>query len=130
MTSKVAIALCQLHLEHLVSNTTGITAALVATADGFEVASVTRDAFSVPKLAAITSSLHALGDAVVSEAGLTNCNNVIIEAHKGKVLLMSIPTASHSYLLSVICNENAVLGQILYACKECAQRIADRMQLM
>ena len=61
-------AACQDALDALVSQTAGVGSAAVVTSDGFEVASVLHADLSVEKLAAMTSSLLALSEAVASES--------------------------------------------------------------
>lgn len=114
---------CQQHLQALVSHTPGVTSAAVASSDGFQVAAVFNREISANKLAAMTSSIHALGEAVVAESLLKKCLNVLIEAESGKVIMLAISHTDHHLLLTVIANENSVLGQLLWAAKNCCDRI-------
>lgn len=116
-------SVCKLHLQRFVSATSGVTAAIVATSDGFEVASVLHTALSPEKMAAMTSSILALGEAVLSEAGLSNCQNVVIEADGGLIVMLSIGDPKGELLLSVITDGNAMLGQVLWAARRCCQDV-------
>lgn len=114
---------CSSHLQWFVSQTGGVTAALVATTDGFEVSSVLHQTLSAEKMAAMTSSILALGEAVLSEADLSDCQNVVIESGDGLIVMLAIGDARKELLLSVIADRNAMLGQVLWAARRCCADI-------
>ncbi len=114
---------CNPHLQWFVSETIGVTAALVATTDGFEVASVLHQSLAQEKMAAMTSSILALGEAVLAEAELSDCQNVVIEAAGGLIVMLAIGDARGELLLSVIADRNAMLGQVLWAARRCCEQI-------
>ena len=107
----------------MVNETPGVTAAVVVTSDGFEVASVLPSEASAPKLAVMTSSIHALGEAVVAEALLRRCQNVVIEAEAGNVVMLAIPESQGTLLLTVIASKRAILGHLLWSCRTCTTSI-------
>lgn len=114
---------CEAYLQKLVSTTSGVTAALVVTSDGFEVASVLHNDLSPEKMAAMTSSMLALGEAVLSEANLNDCQNVVIESNGGLIIMLSIGDPNKELLLSVITNGQAMLGQVLWAARQCCEQV-------
>lgn len=121
---------CAVHLQWFMSETSGVTAVLVATTDGFEVASVMHQPLSAEKMAAMTSSILALGEAVLSEADLTDCKNVVIESGDGLIVMLAIGDARGELLLSVIADKNAMLGQVLWAARRCCEQIRNAVALM
>ena len=114
---------CEAYLQKLVSSTSGVIAALVVTSDGFEVASVLHNDLSPEKMAAMTSSMLALGEAVLSEANLNDCQNVVIESNGGLIIMLAIGDPKKELLLSVITNGQAMLGQVLWAARQCCERV-------
>lgn len=116
--------ICQAQIEAMVRDTAGIDSAAVVTGDGFEVAAVLRHDVSGNKLAAMSSSLLALSEAVVEELKMRGCRNVIVEGEAGTVVMIRVPAAGADLLMSVLCRETAVLGSVLYAARECAGRLA------
>lgn len=116
-------AICREHLEAMVHDTAGIESAAVVTGDGFELAAVLRHGLSGNKLAAMTSSLLALSEAVVEELKMRGCRNVIIEGESGTVVMIRVPAEGLDLLMSVLCRESAVLGSVLYAARTCASRL-------
>lgn len=114
---------CEAYLQKLVSTTSGVTAALVVTSDGFEVASVLHNDLSPEKMAAMTSSMLALGEAILGEANLNDCKNVVIESDGGLIIMLAIGDPKKELLLSVITNGQAMLGQVLWAARQCCERV-------
>ena len=121
---------CLAHLQDFLSQTSGVTAALVATTDGFEVSSVLHQSLSAEKMAAMTSSILALGEAVLSEADLNDCQNVVIESGDGLIVMLAIGDTRKELLLSVIADRNAMLGQVLWAARRCCAEIRAATAIM
>lgn len=128
-TNRVVTAICQKYLDELRVNTPEILSAAVTTGDGFSVAISTSTDVSADKLAAMTSSMHALGEAVVNEAKLRKCQNIVIEAESGKVLLFEIPNVEQGLVLNIIASNQAILGHLLWASKNCCGSISQKLQL-
>lgn len=106
----------------------GIEAALVATPDGFEVASYANvQNYSADKLAAVGSSLFALGSSLVSEFKLQNCKSVILDSDSGKVYISSIRAEKYAVVLMVQTTEQATLGNIIHGAKKLHEKIASQL---
>jgi predicted regulator of Ras-like GTPase activity (Roadblock/LC7/MglB family) len=112
-------------LKALTTKNPGILAAQVCTSDGFEVASVQRDEESHRRLAAIVSSLHALGAAMVEETDLGVYQNLIIEASAGKCLMMAIPGSNGSLLLTAVAAPTLLFGRFHQASKATCEELAN-----
>ena len=70
----------------------GVQSAVLFSADGFEIASHATDASAASRLAAIGSSLAALGVAISAEAGLQEFERTTIESKNGTVMIMRVET--------------------------------------
>ena len=125
--TKLISAICLKELQALVAISENIQAAFVATAHGYELASVISSKISSEKLASITVSMHGLGEAVVSEAMLKYCTNVTIEAENGKVVMLAIADTRDELLLSILADAHVPLGQILWSGRQCAERISVKL---
>lgn len=110
-------------LKKLSSQNPGILAVQVCTSDGFEVASVQRDDESHRRLAAMVSSLHALGSAMVQETELGTYLNLIIEATEGKCVMMAIPGTEESLLLTAVAAPSLLFGRFHQTCKATSEVI-------
>lgn len=112
-------------LRLLSTRNQGILAAQVCTSDGFEVASVQRNEESHRRLAAMVSSLHALGSAMVEETELGQYSNLIIEATAGKCLMMAIPGTEAGLLLTAVASPELLFGRFHSACKSACDSLGE-----
>lgn len=101
----------------------GVLATQICTSDGFEVATVHRDEESHRRLAAMVSSLHAVGSAMVLEAELGHYSNLIIEATEGKCLMMAIPGSSDSLLLVAVASPDLLFGMFHQSCNRACEQL-------
>lgn len=101
----------------------GAKSAVLFSADGFEIASWGTDATMVARLAAIGSSLAALGDAICTEAGLSGFSRSTIEGLSGTVTIMGIGSRQQM-ALAVVADTRATLGQLLWATQRCSSVLA------
>lgn len=121
---RVATGVAQKQLEALAQSTPGVVSVVLLSSDGFEVASLQVGSAGAARLAAMGSSLSAIGSAIAREAGIVECKRMIIESDSGVVIVMGIPDARPPLSLAVIAREDCVLGQLLWAAKNCCVTIA------
>lgn len=108
---------CQAHLDALRREHREVAGTLLSTMDGFEVAASVGTQISPKKMAAMTSSLLALGEAVSRESSVGQCRDLVIESSAGLVLMMDVPSTTHRSVLTVLCTEAAVLGRVRWAAR-------------
>lgn len=115
------VATCENALQHLLRDLPSVTAAVVATSDGFEVASVQADGqMSATRLSALASSLLALGQAALRELAMHGSGSVLIENTMGKILLVDVRGARLPVVLCVVADAGAMTGKLLWAARQCA----------
>jgi predicted regulator of Ras-like GTPase activity (Roadblock/LC7/MglB family) len=110
-------ALFTAELELMRADNPGILAVLVCTSDGFAVASAHTDEETSRRLAAIVSSLHALGIAVVEDMALGTYGYLSIDATAGKCILFDLPSSGGELLLGAIGDHSLLLGGLLATCR-------------
>jgi predicted regulator of Ras-like GTPase activity (Roadblock/LC7/MglB family) len=120
---KVATGVAQKQLEAFGQSTPGVVSAVLLSADGFEVASLKVGKAGAERLAAMGSSLGAIGSAIAKEAGIVECSRMIIEADSGTVVIMHVPDAKPPMSLAVVADGASVLGQLLWAARNCCSAI-------
>lgn len=125
--SQVFVAMCRDQLRTLLSSADGADSAAIVSGDGFEIASQLHDSVSASRVAAMTSSLHALALAASSELALGANRSVVVESEQGTLLVLRVPSAQSELLLTVIARSSAVLGAVLFAARRCVGTIAERM---
>lgn len=110
-----------LHLHGFVSTTPGVRAAVLANSAGERLASVPLSNDSPRSLAAMASSALAVGAAMLREAGLGEYQNMVIESDEGLIVVLSVGDAKGELLLNVVTDQNAMLGEVLWAAKRCCK---------
>jgi predicted regulator of Ras-like GTPase activity (Roadblock/LC7/MglB family) len=118
------VARCAELLAELRAGTSGVVSATVSTTDGLAVASTLADRHEVDKLSAMSSSIAALASALTREAARGEPERVILESARGHIVSMKVPAAHAGLVLTVVGDDNAVLGKLLWSCRAISERIA------
>lgn len=121
---RVATGMAQKHLDTFAQSTPGVVSAVLMSADGFEIASLQVGKGGAARLAAMGSSLSAIGSAIAKEAGIVECSRMVIESDSGTVVIMNVPESRPPMSLAVVANDSSMLGQLLWSAKTCCVAIA------
>lgn len=123
--SAAFLKLAEAHVKRLMTEISGAVAIVVSTADGFEVAAQARDATQSSRLAAMASSIAAIG-AVIGEETLTgSCKGIFIEADKGQIVMVEIRHPAHVLIMTIVTDEKALLGAVTYSARQTALALAN-----
>lgn len=119
------IRICAEALERLLCDVPGIKAAVVATADGFEVTSAqSHQELAASRLSALASSLLALGQAALRELAMSGSGSVLIENSMGKIMLIDVRRERIPVVLCVVADGDSITGKVLWAAKQCAAELS------
>ena len=105
------------HLLTLQNDHPNVVAVQVCTSDGFVVAQAHSNEEAGRRLAAMVSSLYALGAAMVDDLQLGAYSHLSVEASMGKCMLFALPGTEGRLLLAAIADEEMLWGQFLTACR-------------
>lgn len=105
----------------------GIQAALIATGDGFEVASEALEPETMSKLSAMSSSMVALADAIVREMKLKSGTNLVIEADLGRILMQGVAHANGVLLLTLVAGIDVSMNELSFAADHAAADLMIRL---
>jgi uncharacterized protein len=97
---------------------------MVATIDGFELAAHLPNRVDAARLAAMTSSLLALAEALCLDSTVGDCHDITVDARHGRILLMDIPHPAQRLVLCVLCSNKVTLGQVLWAVRNCRDTLS------
>ena len=122
-----AVEDARLLLETLVDATPGVTFAVLTSADGFEIAAHPRGVSTAQRLAAMSSSLQALSEAMVNEAGLAGIRNLVIESNGGTIIVLGVGKLTPRLSLTVVARGDETLGRLLWASRECCASVERRL---
>lgn len=113
-------------VDELCSSVAGVNSVVLASGDGFEVASVTnQESFDSGKVAAVSSSILSMVHAFTAEIKLNPCQSFILDSSNGKAIIAHVPCDNYPMVLMVLTNEKALLGQILHGMRFCNQRLVE-----
>ncbi|MFI0545895.1 MAG: roadblock/LC7 domain-containing protein [Brachymonas sp.] len=115
--------LAQTAINALFAKLSGVKALVVASVDGFSVASHSVIDIDANKVAAMASSFSALGVVVAEESHMGNKKVVTLEAADGYVILLDIPRPDYPLVLSITASSDTILAQTLYLARETITQI-------
>lgn len=92
----------------------GVTAVVIATVDGFDLASAFRGKQDPARIAAMASSISAISSVVALEAGLGNFQSVTIRTDSGFAVVQAVPRTDVELVIHVIADGEAILAQAMH----------------
>ncbi len=102
----------------------GVTAVVIATIDGFDVASAMKSG-DAARVAAMASSISAISSVVSQEASLGRNKSVTIDTEDGFALVHSVHRDDAELVINVIASGTAILGQVAYRAAQFARALAS-----
>jgi len=111
-------------LEELATSVDGIQSVLLASADGFEIASyIQQSSLNGGKTSAVSTSILSLIQSFTSEIHLSECKSLVLDAENGKAIITEIPHDASPKVLVVIASEQALLGHVLHGIRHCSNQL-------
>jgi hypothetical protein len=90
----------------------GARTVLVATIDGFPLAVAQRQPLDADRLAAIVSSIGALGTAASRETGIGTPRCLVVESTQGRLVVRCVTAGAHQLVVAVLTDTQALLGRV------------------
>lgn len=115
----------ELELDRLLHRLPGIEVASLALRDGQPFVHRHRGHIDAAKLAAMSSSLVALGGTVLKELSAGNLDHVLIVGSIGKLVLVRLPEMSGMLILAVLASADTRLGMVLGLARTCAAAVGE-----
>lgn len=109
--------------EALLTEVEGVAAVVVATVDGLEVGSAVRNGLDVSRVAALASSIAAIGEVVSGEARLGASRSITVNTDTGFAVVHSAPRHDLGLVINVISGEDAMLAHVNYRTAAMARRL-------
>lgn len=103
-----------------------VTLAVLTSGDGFEVASHPPGQPMTARIAAMSSSMQALSEALTREAGLVDNRNLIIEASGGTVMILGLATKPR-LSLAIVARNGELLGKLLWASRNLCAKLESSL---
>lgn len=118
---------CQQQLAALAESMDGLRVAIVASADGFPLASVGLEAQESRRITAMAAALDALGQRLVQELALGAQESALIESAEGLVLCRQVVNGITPMILLVVTGEGSNPGYALWAVKKAARALSESL---
>lgn len=107
-----------------VAEVAGVSAAVIGTIDGFDLAAAFRIQQDAARIAAMASSISAISGVVALEAGLGKFRNVTIGTDAGFAVVHAVPRSDFELVINVIASEDAILAQVMHRISTMARTLA------
>ena len=114
------------HLQAFATANPDVTLAVLTSGDGFEVASHPPGQAMTARIAAMSSSMQALSEALTREAGLTDNRNLIIETASGTVMILGLATTPR-LSLAIVAKSGELLGKLLWASRNLCKTLESNL---
>lgn len=92
----------------------GVQAVVLATVDGFAVASAMSGATDPARIAALASSIASIGSVATQEAGLGRCTNLILNTEHGFGVVRQFVLEGKELVLILVADGSSLLAQVMY----------------
>ena len=116
-------ALARAEARALAADLGGIRAVGVATADGFDVASALCGEAEARRVAALASSIAAIGEVVSAETGLGRSTGITVNTETGFIYVQQVRRADALLVVNVVAGPDAVLAQVALRAARAARRL-------
>lgn len=115
------------HAQHkvqaLVASDQAFKAAVLATVDGFSVASAVAEGADPERIAALASSIASIGSVATQEAGLGRCSSVILNTEQGFAVVRQFQKHRMDVVLILVADGQVLLAQVMYRANELAREL-------
>ena len=118
-------ALARSEAQNVMNELMGVTAVVVATEDGFDIASVVNGDLDAARIAAMASSISAISTVVSQEAGLGRNRSVTIDTESGFAMVYSVHRSDAALVINVIADSRAILAQVNYRTSQMARSLGQ-----
>ena len=115
-------------LEAFANANTGVLLTVLTSSDGFEVAAHPADSATAARIAAMSSSIQALSEALAREAGLSANRSLILETDTGTVVVVGLAETSPKMSLAVVATGSELLGKLLWATRNLCKTLESSLR--
>ena len=107
----------------LVDDLDGRATALIATADGFAIGHAGTNRVDPARLAAVISSIAALGNAASVETDIGATKSLVVDSNDGRMVMRCLSVAGESLVVVLLTDAQVLMGRVL-------NRLGDAGRLM
>ena len=101
----------------------GIQAAVLATVDGFAVASAVSDGADPARIAALAGSIASIGSVATQEAGLGRLTNLVLNTESGFAVVRQFVLEGRELVLILVADGSSLLAQVMYQANQLSKEL-------
>lgn len=109
--------------KSMIESDSDIEAAVLATTDGFSVASAISNNSDADRIAALASSISTIGAIATQEAGLGRCSSVILNTEKGFAVVRQFSFKDKDLVLIAVAGSQAMLAKVMYSANQYVKEV-------
>lgn len=98
----------------LLDELVGVKAVVISSVDGFDVASASKGSLDPVRIAAMASSIAAIGSVVAHETALGTPTNIMINSAIGFVQIFNVDRPDIQLIVNIVSDSTGVLAQVAY----------------
>jgi predicted regulator of Ras-like GTPase activity (Roadblock/LC7/MglB family) len=110
--------------ESMLRELDGLKGVVIASVDGFDLVSVVSGEADAKRVAAMASSIVAIGEVVCQEADLGQAESMMIQSRDGFAVFQSVLYQGARLLVTVIADRRAILAQVNYRAVQLGRMLA------
>ncbi len=103
---------------------TGTRAVVISTIDGFEVAYSHHGDIVPARIAAMASSISAIGEVVAQESSVGEPSNITIFSESGFIQVFAVRRRDIQLIINIVSDATGVMAQVSYRGKQFAKAMA------
>lgn len=119
--SGVSVNLARRKCRDILDAGLGVQAVVLATVDGFPVASSSSGNCDPDRIAALASSIASIGSVATQEAGLGRCINLILNTDQGFAVVRQFFLEGFEVVLILVADGSSLLAQVMYQANQFAK---------
>ncbi len=116
-------AKAQATANELLAAIEGANAVVIATEDGFDVASAIAKPVDPPRIAAMTSSISAIGQILSQEAALGRPECLVVDASEGYLIMRRAKCGPVMLVINALTSRKALLGLAMHSVAAAAKQL-------
>ncbi|SHF45468.1 hypothetical protein SAMN02745117_01979 [Lampropedia hyalina DSM 16112] len=117
--------LAQVEADKLLADIFSLQAVVIASEDGFDVASAARDGIDPSRIAAMASSIAAISSVVSQEAHLGRSRSVTIDTDAGFAVVFTVRRSDVQLVINIVAGPDVLIGEVMYRAGQLARLLAQ-----
>ena len=107
----------------LLAEIAGARAVVIATEDGFSIAHALAEPLDTGRIAAMTSSIAAIGQAIAQETALGTPNCLVVDASGGFLIMRRVQCQGVALVVNALTHRDVLLGMAMHNVANAARHL-------